>query len=183
MSIVLTYAEKSGTKDITHDLHFQSPKYEVTHVLVRSPRPPKKTNPDLARTICTLRLWARNSQNHLRDFSRSSLNQAKHQATRPPRPQPLQPLPKSLHPKSLHPKSLPPKSLPPKSLPPKSRRPYPLPWQKKPRNENPRPSTTRVRRKRYPRARSGQGDRLIWIVLPRDYKSCKKRIYCRLSGR
>jgi transcription initiation factor IIF auxiliary subunit len=36
MSIVLTYAEKNGTKTIAHDLHFQSPKYEVTHVLVQA---------------------------------------------------------------------------------------------------------------------------------------------------
>jgi len=37
MSIVLTYAEKSGTKTIAHDLHFQAAKYEVTHVLVHCP--------------------------------------------------------------------------------------------------------------------------------------------------
>jgi transcription initiation factor TFIID/TFIIF subunit len=41
MSIVLTYAEKNGTKTIAHDLHFQAPKYEVTHVLV--PTLPKLT--------------------------------------------------------------------------------------------------------------------------------------------
>ena len=34
MSITLSFAEKSGTKDLTHDLHFQAPKYETTHVVV-----------------------------------------------------------------------------------------------------------------------------------------------------
>ena len=34
MGLTLSLAEKSGTKDLAHDLHFQSPKYEVKHVVV-----------------------------------------------------------------------------------------------------------------------------------------------------
>ena len=36
MQITLQFAEKGGTKELTHDLHFQAPKYEITHVLVLS---------------------------------------------------------------------------------------------------------------------------------------------------
>ena len=35
MAITLHFAEKSGTKELAHDLHFQAPKYETTHVVVR----------------------------------------------------------------------------------------------------------------------------------------------------
>jgi transcription initiation factor IIF auxiliary subunit len=34
MLITLHFAEKGGTKDLAHDLHFQSPKYEITHLVV-----------------------------------------------------------------------------------------------------------------------------------------------------
>jgi transcription initiation factor IIF auxiliary subunit len=34
MAVTLHYAEKGGTKDLAHDLHFQQPKYEITHILV-----------------------------------------------------------------------------------------------------------------------------------------------------
>lgn len=34
MGVTLHYAEKGGTKDLAHDLHFQQPKYEITHTLV-----------------------------------------------------------------------------------------------------------------------------------------------------
>ena len=34
MAITLHFAEKSGTKDLAHDLHFQAAKYELTHVVV-----------------------------------------------------------------------------------------------------------------------------------------------------
>jgi transcription initiation factor TFIID/TFIIF subunit len=36
MGLVISFAEKSGTKELAHDLNFQSPKYEVKHVVVSS---------------------------------------------------------------------------------------------------------------------------------------------------
>jgi transcription initiation factor TFIID/TFIIF subunit len=36
MALVLHYAEKGGQKTISHDLNFQAPKYENTHVLVQT---------------------------------------------------------------------------------------------------------------------------------------------------
>jgi transcription initiation factor TFIID/TFIIF subunit len=36
MSIILHFAEKGGTRELKHDLHFQAPKYENTHVVVYS---------------------------------------------------------------------------------------------------------------------------------------------------
>jgi len=151
MSIVLTYAEKSGTKTIAHDLHFQAAKYEVTHVLVHCP-------PFVKSAVCTAItiFGCRNSQNHLKDFSKSSLNQARHQATLPP---PLRPLP--LLPKFLlrHPR---------RSL------------QTTARNENPRTQTTIVGRKRCQGARSGWVETLTWNVWLRPYTGWGKMIYCRL---
>jgi transcription initiation factor IIF auxiliary subunit len=35
MNILINFAENGGTKEITHDLHFQAPKYDVTHAVVR----------------------------------------------------------------------------------------------------------------------------------------------------
>jgi transcription initiation factor IIF auxiliary subunit len=34
MAIVLNFADKGGTKELTHDLHFQLPSYEILHVIV-----------------------------------------------------------------------------------------------------------------------------------------------------
>jgi hypothetical protein len=34
MLVTLHFAEKGGSKDLAHDLHFQSAKYETTHVVV-----------------------------------------------------------------------------------------------------------------------------------------------------
>lgn len=34
MGVTLHFAEKGGTKELGHDLHFQAPKYEITHSLV-----------------------------------------------------------------------------------------------------------------------------------------------------
>jgi transcription initiation factor TFIID/TFIIF subunit len=34
MGVQLHFAEKGGSKDLAHDLHFQVPKYEITHVVV-----------------------------------------------------------------------------------------------------------------------------------------------------
>ena len=34
MNILVNFAENGGTKEITHDLHFQAPKYDVTHAVV-----------------------------------------------------------------------------------------------------------------------------------------------------
>jgi len=53
MAITLHFAEKGGTKDIAHDLHFQAPKYETTHVVV-------SCNPHLQPDVCS-----RNSPNQL----------------------------------------------------------------------------------------------------------------------
>jgi len=138
MSIVLTYAEKSGTKTIAHDLHFQAAKYEVTHVLVHCP-------PFVKSAVCTAItiFGCRNSQNHLKDFSKSSLNQARHQATLPP------PLPPSL-----------PLRLPQKFLLRHPRRSL----QTRARNENPRAQTTIVGRKSCQRARIGWVETLTWNV-------------------
>lgn len=43
MAIMLSFAEKSGTKELAHDLHFQAPKYETTHVVVNDQLPPELT--------------------------------------------------------------------------------------------------------------------------------------------
>jgi transcription initiation factor TFIID/TFIIF subunit len=34
MSVTLHFAEKGGTKELAHDLNFQQPKYEISHVVV-----------------------------------------------------------------------------------------------------------------------------------------------------
>jgi len=34
MAITLHFAEKGGTKELAHDLHFQQPKYEISHTVV-----------------------------------------------------------------------------------------------------------------------------------------------------
>ena len=103
--------------------------------------------------------WCRNSQNHLKDFSKSSLNQARHQATL------LLPL-----------LSLPPFPHRPRSLP---RHPRQSPRMRA-RNENPRAQTTVVRRRKCQRARIGRVEKLIWNVWRRAYTSWGKMIYCRL---
>lgn len=66
MAITLHFAEKSGTKELAHDLHFQAPKYETTHVVVRPKHVPQLT-------------LFRNSQNLHRDFLNFWLNQERHQ--------------------------------------------------------------------------------------------------------
>ena len=90
MAITLHFSEKSGTKELAHDLHFQAPKYETTHVVV--PLELVDSPTDLFRT----------SQNLHLDFLNFSLNQERHQDTllqlQHPLFHPRQPPPPLLHP-------------------------------------------------------------------------------------
>ena len=54
MNVVINFADNGGTKEITHDLHFQAPKYDVTHPVVH--------------LVCQKCINDRNSQNLLPDY-------------------------------------------------------------------------------------------------------------------